>query len=87
MRNVQQTKEYYASRKITFEKKISEQSHKLFFLLDDKERLATTKRIQLAKNQIAKIDRECNERLSFINEDKQLRIDNKLISLNLITII
>lgn len=86
-RNEQQTKEYYASRKANYENTISEQTWKLEYLTDDKERLATSRRIQLAKNQIAVLDRECKERLELINEDKQLSIDNKLISLNLVTII
>jgi hypothetical protein len=59
----------------------------LEFLSDDKERLATSRRIQLAKNQIAMLDRECNERLELINEDKQLSVDHKLLSLNLVAIL
>ena len=86
-RNEQQTKEYYASRKANYENTISEQSWRLEYITEEKERLATTRRIQLAKNQIAILDRECKERLERINEDKQLSIDSRLISLNLVAII
>lgn len=86
-RNEQQTIEYYASRMANYENTIAEQTCKLEYLSDDKERLATSRRIQLAKNQIALLERERNERLELINEDKQLCVDQKLISLNLITII
>jgi hypothetical protein len=87
LRSEQQTKEYYASRKANHENTISEQTWRLEFISDDKERLATSRRIQLAKNQIAMLDRECNERLELINEDKQLSVDNKLLSLNLVAIV
>lgn len=87
LRTEQQTKEYYASRKANHENTISEQTWRLEFLSDDKERLATSRRIQLAKNQIAMLDRECNERLELINEDKQLSVDHKLLSLNLVAIL
>ena len=87
LRTEQQTKEYYASRKANHENTISEQTWRLEFLSDDKERLATSRRIQLAKNQIAMLDRECNERLELINEDKQLSVDHKLLSLNLVAIV
>lgn len=86
-RNEQQTKEYYTSRKANYENTINQQTWSLDYITDDKERLATSRRIQLAKNQIAILDRECKERLEFINADKQLSVDNKLISLNLVTII
>ena len=87
LRTEQQTKEYYASRKANHENTISEQTWRLEILSDDKERLATSRRIQLAKNQIAMLDRECNERLELINEDKQLSVDHKLLSLNLVAIL
>lgn len=48
-RNEQQTKEYYRSRIAGFEATIKEESWKLEWDIDDKERLATTRRVQLAK--------------------------------------
>lgn len=87
LRNEQQTKEYYASRKANFENTIKEQLYQLEWTSENKERLVINRRIQLAKNQITNLDKECNERLELINEDKQLSIEDKLISLNLITII
>lgn len=88
LRNEQQTKEYYRSRIAGFEATIKEESWKLDWdFIDDKERLATTRRIQLAKNQIGVLERERDERLARINEDKQVQMQEKLISLNLITII
>lgn len=86
-RNEQQTKEYYKSRIAGFEATIKEESWKLEWDIDDKERLATTRRVQLAKNQIGILERERDERLARINEDRQIQMQDKLISLNLITII
>ena len=86
-RNEQQTKEYYRSRIAGFEATIKEESWKLEWDIDDKERLATTRRVQLAKNQIGILERERDERLAHINEDRQVQMQDKLISLNLITII
>lgn len=86
-RNEQQTKEYYKSRIAGFEATIKEESWKLEWDIDDKERLATTRRVQLAKNQIGILERERDERLARINEDRQVQMQDKLISLNLITII
>ena len=86
-RNEQQTKEYYRSRIAGFEATIKEESWKLEWDIDDKERLATTRRVQLAKNQIGILERERDERLARINEDRQVQMQDKLISLNLITII
>ena len=86
-RNEQQTKEYYRSRIAGFEATIKEESWKLEWDIDDKERLATTRRVQLAKNQIGILERERDERLARINEDRQIQMQDKLISLNLITII
>lgn len=87
LRNEQQTKEYYKSRIAGFEATIREESWKLEWDIDDKERLATTRRVQLAKNQIGILERERDERLARINEDRQVQMQDKLISLNLITIV
>ena len=88
IRNEQQTIEYYKTRIAGFESTINEESWKLDWdWIDDKERLTVSRRIQLAKNQIGTLEREREERLAIINEDKQIVMNEKLLSLNLITIL
>lgn len=87
-RNEQQTQEYFKSRMEGFERTIKEEEWKLEWItFDEKEQLSTKRRIQLAKTQIAMLERQKNERLAIINENKQLTMDDKILSLNLITII
>ncbi len=87
-RNEQQTQEYFKSRMEGFERTIKEEEWKLeWTTFDEKEQLSTKRRIQLAKTQIAMLERQKNERLAIINENKQLSMDDKILSLNLITII
>lgn len=87
-RNEQQTIEYFKSRMQGFEQTIKDEEWKLEWLsYDDKEQLATKRRIQLAKAQITMLERQQNERLAIINESKQLSMDDKILSLNLITIL
>ena len=87
-RNEQQTIEYFRSRMQGFEQTIKDEEWKLEWLSDnDKEQLATKRRIQLAKAQITMFERQQNERLAVINESKQLSMDDKILSLNLITIL
>lgn len=88
LRNEHQTIEYYNSRMSGFKQTIHDEAWKLEWdFIDEKEKLATSRRIQLAKNQIAMLEKERDERLAIVNEDKQLTMDNKILSLNLITII
>ena len=88
VRNVQQTNEYYKSRIAGFERTIKDNEwYQEAQYLDDKERLTITRRIQLAKNQIGILERERDERLARINQDRQLVMHDKILSLNLITII
>lgn len=86
-RNEQQTKEFYQSRIAGFGNTIREESWKLEWITDDKERLATSRRIQLAKNQIGILERERDAQLAIINEQKNVNMTDKLLSLNLITIV
>lgn len=87
-RNEQQTIEYYTSRAENFKRSLSDDEAMLEWgLNDDKERLRLQRRIQLAKNQIALLEREKESHLEKINEDRQPSMDDKLLSLNLITII
>ena len=88
LRNEHQTIEYYNSRMSGFKQTIHDEAWKLEWEhIDEKEKLATSRRIQLAKNQIAMLEKERDERLAIINEDRQLTMDNKILSINLITII
>lgn len=86
-RNEQQTKEYYTSRIANHESNIRTWEGLLEFGLDEKEHRNRQGAIRLAKANIAQLQRERDERLSLINEDPQLSIEDKLLSLNLITII
>jgi hypothetical protein len=87
LRNVQQTKEYYSLRIANHEENIREWERELEYgFFDDKYIRGRQGAIRLAKAGIQTLERELEERLSFINENKQLTIDEKLISLNLITI-
>ena len=87
MRNSQQTQEYYTTRIAEIEEKNRDDEWNLMWLSDNKEKITTQRRIQLNKNRIAMLQRECDERLAIINEDKHLNIEDKLVSLNVITII
>ena len=87
LRNVQQTKEYYSLRIANHEENIREWERELEYgFFDDKYIRGRQGAIRLAKAGIQTLERELEERLSFINENKQLTIEEKLISLNLITI-
>lgn len=88
LRNEQQTKEYYASRIQNHESNIRTWEGYLEFLQsDEKEMRRWQGAIRLARANITQLEKERNERLDLINENNQLTIDDKLISLNLITII
>ena len=89
LRNEQQTEEYYKFRIDSFEATIQDGLWKLEWDMDmdDKERKITENRIRLAKNQIPGLERKRDEYLAIVNEDKQMQIQNKLLSLSLITIV
>jgi ribosomal protein S16 len=89
LRNTQQTNEYYATRIAEIEEKIRDDNWNLEWISSDdkKERTTISRRIQLNKNRIGMLNRERDERLAIINEDKELSIDDKLVSLNIVTII
>lgn len=88
-RNEKQTNEYYKSRIANLEKNIEEWEFNYEFssLDDTKERRRWSSAIRLANANIERLRKECDERLALINEDKQLHIDDRLLSLNLITIV
>lgn len=87
-RNDKQTREYYVSRIANHEINIRTWEYNLECLYEDeKEQRRWAGAIRLAKANIAQLERERDEQLAKINEDKQLEIENKLLSINLITII
>ncbi|MBQ8593195.1 MAG: DEAD/DEAH box helicase family protein [Bacteroidaceae bacterium] len=86
LRNEQQTKEYYKSRIRNHLNNIEQWEDDIIYLSDDKEIRNRTGAIRLAKAQVAKLEKERDERLLYINEDNKLGIKDKLLSLNLISI-
>lgn len=86
LRNEQQTNEYYKSRIKNHLNNIEQWEYDIMYLSDDKEIRNKTGAIRLAKAQVAKLEKERDERLLYINEDKKLGIEDKLLSLNLINI-
>lgn len=86
LRNEQQTNEYYKSRIRNHLNNIEQWEYDIMYLSDDKEIRNRTGAIRLAKAQVAKLEKERDERLLYINEDKKLGIEEKLLSLNLISI-
>ena len=88
MRNEQQTKEYYQSRIENHKRNIVDWEFDIeYFITDEKEKRGKQGAITLAKANMAQLEKERDARLQIINEDPQLGIDEKLVSLNLITII
>lgn len=90
LRNIQQTEEYYKSRIQNHLTNISSWESNLEWLLsstEEKEIRRWQGAIRLAKANIAQLEKERNEHLELINEDTQLNMEDRLISLNLITII
>lgn len=86
LRNEQQTNEYYKSRIRNHLNNIEQWEYDIMYLSDDKEIRNRTGAIRLAKAQVAKLEKERDERLLYINEDKKMGIEDKLLSLNLISI-
>jgi len=88
LRNIQQTEEYYKSRIDSYKSNISQWEFNLERSLNDnKEYQRWAGSIRLARANIQTMEKERDERLAQISEDNQLTIEDKLISINLITII
>lgn len=88
LRNRQQTIEYYSSRIKNHETNIRTWEGFLEYSFSDEKELRRWQgAIRLAKANIIQLEKERDERLRQINEDSQLMIHEKLISLNHITII
>ncbi|MGL6178521.1 MAG: DEAD/DEAH box helicase [Tannerellaceae bacterium] len=86
LRNEQQIKEYYTSRIANHKTNINNWELDLEFIHEEKERRNKAGAIRLAKANIAQLEKERDERLTLINQNEQFSIDEKLLSLNFITI-
>ena len=86
-RNELQTMEYYQSRIKNHQQNIENWQWLLEFNFDKKESRRWQGAIRLAKANMAQLAKERDAHLQVINEDQQLGIDEKLVSLNLISII
>lgn len=88
MRNIQQTEEYYKSRIDSYKSNISQWELNMEWSMNDnKEYQRWTNAIRLARANIQRMEKERDERLALINEDNQLTMEDKILSINLITII
>lgn len=89
-RNIQQTMEYYKSRIENHKNNISNWENELqwnFDDLDEKEIRNKQGAIRLAKANIGVLEKERDERIDLINQDTTPTIDDKILSINLITIV
>lgn len=89
-RNIQQTMEYYKSRIENHKNNISNWEDELqwnFNYLDDKEIRSKQGAIRLAKANISMLEKECDERIELIKQDTTPTIEDKILSINLVTII
>lgn len=88
MRNIQQTEEYYKSRIDSYKSNISQWEFNLEMTENDnKEYQRWAGAIRLARANIQTMEKERDEHLTLINEDNQLTMEDKILSINLITII
>ena len=89
-RNIQQTMEYYKSRIENHKNNISNWEDELqwyFDNLDDKEIRSKQGAIRLAKANISMLEKERDERIDLIKQDTTPTIEDKILSINLVTII
>ena len=89
-RNIQQTLEYYKSRIENHKNNISNWEDELqwnFDYLDEKEIRSKQGAIRLAKANIGMLEKESDERIDLINQDTTPTIEDKILSINLVTII
>lgn len=89
-RNIQQTLEYYKSRIENHKNNISNWEDELqwyFDNLDDKEIRSKQGAIRLTKANISMLEKERDERIDLINQDTTPTIEDKILSINLVTII
>ncbi|MCF0186550.1 MAG: hypothetical protein HUJ98_08710, partial [Bacteroidaceae bacterium] len=88
LRNEKQTQEYYKSRMASWQTLIDERKMFLEFQFSDEKSINGWQRdIRLFEANISALEKERDERLALINQDTKPTIEEKILSLNLITII
>jgi SNF2 family DNA or RNA helicase len=89
LRNEQQAKLYFTSRISEIENRMETCEWELqnISTTEKERRNQYAKRIQGYRLQLRNLNKDRDERLAIINEDKQLSITEKLVSLNIITIV
>lgn len=86
--NEAQTKEYYYSRMANDKKRVEDLEFELCQnYLDDNSRKSIENNLRLAKGRLSVLQREMEDRLSMINEDGKISINDRLMMLNLIKVI
>jgi hypothetical protein len=86
MRNEQQASLYYSTRLKELKQKRENTEYDLPYATDEESKILR-KRLSGYRLQISNLEKERDERLALINEDKQLEIKEDLVALNLITIV
>ncbi len=87
-RNEQQTNEYYSSRIKNHEANIRNWEGNLEFMTYDEKGIRRLQNsIRLAKGSISSLINERNDRIDLLNKNQDLKVEDKLISISLITII
>jgi superfamily II DNA or RNA helicase len=86
MRNEQQASLYYSTRLKELKQKRENTEYDLPYATDEESKILR-KRLNGYRLQISNLEKERDERLALINEDKQLEIKEDLVALNLITIV
>ena len=87
MRNDHQTREYYNTRIKNHQNSIEEWTMQKEFSSNEEERKRCENVIRLNEGKIKELEVERDEKLMQINADLGLKIDDRLLSINLITII
>ena len=87
LRNVQQTKEYYHARLEGLENLVSEYEYQLERANDDKEIKRLESILRLRRGNVRQLEKERDERVAELNKETNLTISEKIISLNLVTVV
>lgn len=87
LRNVQQTREYYQARIDGLENLISEYEYQLAWCHDDKEKKRLENILRLRHGNVRQLEKERDERLTELNKEIKMTISEKILSLNLVTVV
>ncbi|MCF0220081.1 MAG: DEAD/DEAH box helicase [Muribaculaceae bacterium] len=87
LRNVKQIMEYYKSRIDNHLNNISHWEYELEYIQDEKELRNKQGAIRLANANITTLENDRDERLAIINQESKPTIEDKILSINLITIV